>query len=143
MDTDLDICDFVTSGEASGEADDEYYCAPAGTYEFQTDFTLPETALSNTNFAVNGVSFRIYVLINNDLTCNAQFTTVRADTGTSAMEVSMLGFVALIVSGFSAFAIQNRRRRTVAQVDLKAAEQPQHDNDAKKRVHFEDHYVTL
>lgn len=143
LDTDLNMCGILRGGEANGDADDEYYCAAAGTYNYQTEFTLPEHALSNTNFAVNGVTFRIYVLLNNEITCNAQFTTAKSDSYAST-GYSMLGAVVLAMSGFSANEIRKRRRRTLAQVDLNAEEQhQQYKNERTKRVQFEDHYVNL
>ena len=138
-DKDINICNLVTGGQGDGEADDQYYCAPAGSYQFEEEFAIPETAISNTNFAVNGVSFRIYVQINNEFTCHAQFTTIKSDSYAS-MGVSMLVAVALIMSGFTAFEFRRRRRRTVAQVDLKEEER---QGDSTRRVHFEDHYVNL
>jgi len=140
VDTDLNICNFIGDGQASGEADDEYYCAAAGTYDYQTDFTLPEAAIANTNFAVNGVSFRIYLLVNNELTCNAQFTTIKSESYAST-EFSVLGAAAFFMSGYSAYEIRKRKLRTAAQVDLKAEEERQ--NDGKKAVHFADQYVIL
>ena len=140
VDQDLNICNFIGDGQASGEADDEYYCAAAGTYEYQTDFSLPEAALANTNFAVDGVGFRIYVLINNELTCNAQFTTIKSESYAST-EFSLLGAAAFVLWGLSAYEIRKRRLRTAAQVDLKAVEDMQHDG--KKTVHFDDQYVTM
>jgi hypothetical protein len=122
--------------ESNADVDDEYYCAGAGTYQYQTQFNLPEHSLSDTNFAVNGVTFRIYILVNNDITCNAQFTTIKSQSYTST-EFSLLGVAALVMSGFSAHEIRKRKRRTMAQVDLNAEE---HRHGERKRARARRHF---
>ena len=145
VDQDVDICGLFDGDNNGGEGDDDVYCASAGTYDYQTDFILPESSLSNTNFAVNGVSFRIYVLVNEEFTCHAQFTTVKSDASSTTTAVSLLGFVAVILSVFSVNEVGKRRRRTLAQVDLRA-EELREQQPSTKTVRFDamnDHYVTL
>lgn len=140
MDQDIDMCGLFSNNDGDEGGDDDVYCASAGTHDFQISLALPESSLSNTNFAVNGVTFRMYVLVNNEFTCHAQFTTVKVDSST-ATAVSLLGFVAVILSIFSVHEVGKRRRRTVAQADLLAEEER-----AQEQIEFDamhSNYVTL
>jgi hypothetical protein len=149
-DEDVNFCEMIgTSG------DDEYYCAPAGTYTFTEEFELPEASLSN--FAVNGVSFRIYVLLNNEFTCHAQFTTVKVQS--YSMSYSLLGIAFVVLSAVSMSVVQQRRRkaRTTAKVNLQQEEERtvevvdfRNNNSSRNDGHANhggmtemNHYVTL
>ena len=141
LDQDVDICRFIENNN-DDDGDDDVYCASAGIHDFQTSLTLSETSLSNTNFAVNGVTFRLYVLVNNDFTCHAQFTTVKLESSGNTMAVSIVGFVGIMLSIFVVHEVGKRRRRTVARADLLAEEQKAQEQTIEFcSVH--NNYVTL
>lgn len=141
MDQDVDICELFDNSDDNNDGDDDVYCASAGTYDFQKTLALPESSLSNTNFAVNGVTFRIYVLVNNDFTCHAQFTTVKLNSSNNAMSVSILGIVGVILSILSVHEVGKRRLKTVAKADLLAEEKKAQEDIEISTMH--NNYVTL
>jgi hypothetical protein len=93
--------------------------------------TLPDWPLGDSYLAVDGVSFRMYVAVNQEFTCHAQFTTVRSDSNYTA--VSFLPLVALLLlssaSGWSIYQRQQKRQMIHRQVPLMPTNH--------------DHYVTL
>ena len=144
LEDDINFCDLIGVDENNNGdgGEDEYYCAPAGSYDFETQFILPESSLGN--FAVNGVTFRIYVLINNEFTCHAQFTTVRS----YEMTYSILGVAAVFASFLSILVgvkrHKQRKLRTTAKVNLQMEEQRQdHVVDFGAPTGMQDHYVVL
>jgi hypothetical protein len=100
----VNLCDIFGSEAGDGEI-----CAPAGTYDLDQTMTLPDWPLGNSYLAVDGVSFRIYVAVNQEFTCHAQFTTVRSDSTYSA--VSFLPFAALLLLSSSGWYMYQRQQK--------------------------------
>ena len=137
MDQDIRFCDVLGISPASdgneGDYDADYYCAPAGTYDFQTQFVLPTSSLAD-NFAVTGVSFRIYILLNNEINCHAEFKTVRGTASTSSgyeMSYGILGVAAVLLSIFSLQEVQKRRS-----VGEPRANTTNNNNNKQKKTRF-------
>jgi len=150
-----DICDYFDNNDNNNNNDDNdsTYCAAPGTYDYQTSFVLPEASLSN--FAVNGVSFRIYVSINDEFTCHAQFTTIKyyeytassssrstSSNNNNTMSVSILGVVMIILSVFSVFEMNKRhqRWRTVTPMDYYLHGEPQQE-EMKQQVQEDEEII--
>jgi hypothetical protein len=111
LDDTVNLCDIFSS-----ETEDDSSCAPAGAYDVDKTITLPAWGLMNNYLAVNGITFRLYATIDEELTCHAQFTTVRSDSTYTAMSFLPLGLVALLLSasGWSIYQRQKNHRQTQA-----------------------------
>ena len=125
VDEDVNFCDLIGT-----EGDDNYYCAPAGTYSFEEEFEIPEASLSN--FAVNGVTFRTYVELNGEFTCHAQWKTVKISNA-----YSMLGIVFVVVSAVSLVFVQQRRRLRTKRAQKMNLQEEEQRADAANTVEID------
>ena len=132
----VNLCGFFTNLNNDGvvATDDDTYCDPAGTYSFDETFTLPAWSLGN-SFAVNGVTFSIYVTVNTEFSCHAQFTTVRSDSTYTASAFLPVGLLVIVMlSGL--YAYQVKRTRQAVHQNMR----PSREDD---RNYPNDHYITL
>lgn len=120
VDAEINLCTDLNFEDPYGDQ----ACEREELYSFESSYMLPNRTWWH-DLALHGTTFRMYVTLDDDLTCYGQFEThVYYDTGTWVT----VAVGSMIVT--AAIAYHYRKKMPKAVVDLCAAEQMVDDTDA-------------